>query len=120
MLEKAGYCVCDERVELCVGYSDGFGLGILGSWFCYTRSLLPRDSSYTSAHSLQTWTMAMIFGERLERRFSAKLMAESGNHEGFLAGVAWVSTTWSPLLPIIRVLSQTSDQKRSMLEIDHW
>ena len=61
----------------------------------------------------------MVFGERLERRFSAKLIAESENQVGFLAGVAATSTTWLPLLPMIRVLSQTCDQKRSMLEIDH-
>ena len=51
--------------------------------------------------NVQTWTMAVVSGERLERRFSAKLTTESGNQAGFLAGVAVASTMCSPLPPMI-------------------
>jgi ribosomal protein L25 (general stress protein Ctc) len=53
--------------------------------------------------NVQTWTMAMVSGERSRRRFSAKFTTESENQAGFLAGVAVASTTWPPLLPVISV-----------------
>lgn len=46
----------------------------------------------SECENVQTWTIAVVSRERLERRFSAKLTEESENHAGFLAGVAVVST----------------------------
>lgn len=43
-MEKAGDGVCDERVQVCVGDSDGLGLGILGGRFRWTGRSLPRAS----------------------------------------------------------------------------
>jgi hypothetical protein len=58
---------------------------------------------WENMNTVPTWTMAMVSGERFERRFSAKLRVESENQAGFLAGVAVVSTTCFPLWPMISV-----------------
>ena len=107
----------EYRCALEIRTGSGLGFWEVGSAGrdVHCQELRAKDRSV----DVQTWTMAVVFGERLKRRFSAKLTAESENQAGFLAGVAAASTTWLPLVPMTRVWSQTCDQKRSMSAVDH-
>ena len=88
-----------RAVRWILGRAEAWGSGKLVR---LQAKFIAKSFEHTLGHGdVQTWTMAVLSGERLERRFSAKLTAESGNQAGFLAGVAVVSTTWLPLLPMI-------------------